>query len=129
MRHQRIATGAGVLLFSSLLTCQAHHSFAATYVTDKTVRIEGTVIQFVYRNPHSFIQLLSSDKNRKETRWTIEWAATLDLRKTGVSGTSLKPGDHVTAVGYPARNPDDHRLRLKSIQRPSDGWNWASDFR
>jgi hypothetical protein len=30
----------------------------------------------------------------------------------------------VIIKGNPGRNPDDHRIRMQSITRPSDGWNW-----
>ena len=30
----------------------------------------------------------------------------------------------VTIKGNPGRNPDDHRIRMQSIERPSDGWSW-----
>ena len=35
----------------------AHHSFAATYVEDQVVTIEGELVQFLFRNPHSFVHL------------------------------------------------------------------------
>src|SRR5487761_1629638 len=40
----------------------AHHSFAATYVEDKTMTIEGTLVQFLYRNPHSFVHIEAPDE-------------------------------------------------------------------
>jgi hypothetical protein len=33
-------------------TVHAHHSFAATYFEDREVTIEGTLAQFMFRNPH-----------------------------------------------------------------------------
>lgn len=35
----------------------AHHSFAATYDETKTQTIEGKIVQFLYRNPHSFVHV------------------------------------------------------------------------
>ena len=37
----------------------------------------------------------------------------------------IKPGDHVIITGNPGRNPEDHRLRMRSIKRPSDGFGWS----
>ena len=34
---------------------EAHHSFAATYSEDKTLTIEGKLLDFDFRNPHSFV--------------------------------------------------------------------------
>ena len=39
----------------------AHHSFAATYFEDKTIKIEGNLVQFLYRNPHSFVHVEAPD--------------------------------------------------------------------
>jgi len=41
----------------------AHHSFAATYYEDKTVKIEGELVQFLYRNPHSFVHIEVKEPN------------------------------------------------------------------
>ena len=41
---------------------------------------------------------------------------------------TLKPGDHVIITGNPGRNPEDHRLRMRTITRPSDGWKWGGTF-
>src|SRR5665213_1411261 len=46
----------------------------------------------------------------------------------GVTHDTLKPGDKVIVVGNPGRNPADHRIRMQSIERPSDGWKWAGTF-
>ena len=36
----------------------AHHSFAATYLEDQSVTIEGELVQFLFRNPHSFVHVM-----------------------------------------------------------------------
>ena len=41
----------------------AHHSFGATYDLDGTQEIEGRVVQFLLRNPHSFIHVQAPDTN------------------------------------------------------------------
>jgi len=106
----------------------AHHSFAATYFEDKTQRVEGNLVQFMYRNPHSFVQLEAPDDKGVVQRWSIEWGAGGQLGRQGVTRETLKPGDHVVIVGNPGRNPEDHRLRMVNITRPSDGWKWGGTF-
>ena len=61
--------------------------------------------------------------------YLIAGAGGLQLGRTGVTRDTLKAGDHVIITGYPGRNPDDHRLRTRSISRPKDGWKWSGDFR
>jgi hypothetical protein len=107
-------------------TAYAHHSFAATYVTDKEIKIEGDMIQFMFRNPHSFVHLMGPDDNGQMQRWAIEWAAAGQLN--GITRDTLKPGDHVIITGNPGRTVEDHRLRMRSILRPKDGFKWSGDF-
>jgi hypothetical protein len=106
----------------------AHHSFAATYFEDKTQKVEGNLVQFLYRNPHSFVHVEGPDDKGVMQRWAIEWGAGGQLGRQGVTRETLKPGDHVVIVGNPGRNPDDHRLRMVNITRPSDGWKWGGTF-
>jgi hypothetical protein len=106
-------------------TVYAHHSFTATYDTDKTVTIEGKVTQFLLRNPHSFLHVTSTDKDGKEQNWNIEWAAAGQLGGAGVTRESLKVGDEVVITGNPGRDPADQRLRMVTVKRKSDGFNWG----
>lgn len=106
----------------------AHHSFAATYFEDKKVTIDGKLVQFLYRNPHSFLHVEAPDDKGQMQTWAIEWGAGGQLGRQGVTRETLKPGDHVIVVGNPGRNPDDHRMRMVSIERPSDGWKWGGTF-
>jgi len=123
----------GVLIIAgSMLTgvrAYAHHSFAATYFEDKKVTVEGDLVQFLYRNPHSFVHVEVKDpKTNEVVRWAVEWGAGGQLGRQGVTRETPKPGDHVVVVGNPGRNPDDHRLRMVNITRPSDGWKWGGSF-
>ena len=106
----------------------AHHSFAATYFVDQNITVEGTLTQFLYRNPHSFLHVDAPDEKGVMQTWAIEWGAGGQLGRQGVTRDSLKPGDHIIVVGQPGRNPEDHRMRLVSISRPADGWKWGGTF-
>lgn len=129
MKHKLLllsALIAGTLGFG--INAYAHHSFAATYFEDKRVTIEGDLVQFLYRNPHSFVHVEVKDANGETVRWAVEWGAGGQLGRQGVTRETLKPGDHVIVVGNPGRNPDDHRLRMVNVTRPSDGWKWGGSF-
>ena len=103
----------------------AHHSFAATYLDDQEVTIEGDLVQFMYRNPHSFLHVMAPDKDNQMQRWAVEWGGGGQLNRQGVSRDTLKPGDHVIITGNPGRNPADHRIRVRTVFRPKDGWRWS----
>jgi hypothetical protein len=119
-----------LLAASLLLTVpsRAHHSFAATYLEDQSITIEGSLVQFLFRNPHSFLHIEVKDANGEMHTWAVEWAAPSQLGVTGVEHDALKPGDKLIVVGNPGRNPDAHRMRLLSVKRVSDGWTWKGRF-
>src|SRR5262249_655520 len=119
-----VLTGMGVLG----VRAYAHHSFAATYLEGQKMTIEADVVQFLYRNPHSFLHLEATDKDGKKILWAVEWAGGAQLGSEGGAGDTLRAGDHVIVVGEPGRDPNDHRLRMIDIKRPSDGWSWKGTF-
>jgi hypothetical protein len=122
---------AGVLagaVVAAAVPVAAHHSFAATYFEDKTQTIEGDLVQFVFRNPHSYVHLEAPDENGEMQRWAVEWGSGMQLSTQGLQATTLRAGDHVIVTGSPGRNPDDHRMRMKTITRPKDGWKWNGTF-
>ena len=102
----------------------AHHSFAATYFVDQEITVEGTLTQFMYRNPHSFVKIEAPDSKGQMQTWSIEWGGGAQLTQAHVTRDTLKPGDHVIVTGNPGRDPAEHRIRLHKIVRPSDGWKW-----
>lgn len=122
------AIAAGVLLSGTGL--YAHHSFAGTYLEDAPpVTVHGKLLVFLLRNPHSFVQVEAKDEKTGEMiRWSIEWGAAGQLTGQGIGRDSLRTGDEVVVTGAPGRNPADHRLRMRSITRPSDGWTWKGTF-
>jgi len=104
----------------------AHHSFAATYIEDKAVTIEGELVQVLFRNPHSFVHITVKEKDGSMARYSVEWGGAAQLGGQGVSRETLKLGDHVVISGNPGRNPSDHRVRMISLRRPSDGFGWGT---
>src|ERR1700678_4538773 len=102
----------------------AHHSFAATYFVDQNVTVTGTITQFMYRNPHSFLKIDAKDPQGNVTTWSLEWGGGAQLSQDHVTRDSLKPGDVITVTGNPGRDPAEHRIRTSKIVRASDGLKW-----
>jgi hypothetical protein len=119
-----VLTFAGVTVLG--VRASAHHSFAATYNEGEKMTVEADVVQFLYRNPHSFLQLESKDDKGKVITWAVEWGGGGQLGSQGVQRETLRPKDHVIVVGEPGRDPEAHRMRMLSIKRPSDGWSWGN---
>ena len=102
----------------------AHHSATATYIHGKSVKIEGTLKELIWRNPHSFIKVEAPDEKGEMQIWIIEGAAPGQLAEQGLTTNRLRPGDHVIVTGTPGRIAEDHRLLLETVERPSDGFKW-----
>src|SRR5262245_53023716 len=118
-----------VVLIAGLLsgvTAYAHHSQNAQYDTTKQVKIEGTLVQFQFRNPHTFVQVEAPDEKGVTQRWSIEWGGAGQLTLQGVERNTLKYGDVVVITANPSRTPDDHKLHMVTLRRTSDGWGWGS---
>jgi hypothetical protein len=102
----------------------AHHSFAATYL-DQSVTLEGQLVQVQLRNPHSFAQVIVRDGNGIDVRYAVEWRGAGELGAQGVTPATLRIGDHLVITGNPSRQPNDHRVRLRTLLRPRDGFAWV----
>ena len=115
----------GALILATGTPTRAHHSFAGTYVLDQVATIEGTIVQFDIRNPHSFINLEIKGADGKLIRWGVEWGGVTLLTQTGVTRQTLKVGDRVAVTGAPSRDGFEHKVLIKIIRRPADGWSWG----
>jgi hypothetical protein len=124
MRRIRLLIGWSLALFA--LPAAAHHSFAAVYHADQTIKIEGKVAQFLFRNPHSVLHVLVPDESGEMTRWAIEWQGASQLGARGVSAQTLRAGDPVIVTGNPGRVVAEHRMLLVTIKRTTDGFGWGA---
>ncbi len=124
---KRIRLPAILLAFTAAGAAFAHHSFTATYFEDRTVKISGTVKQFQFRNPHSFVHVEAPDENGDMHRWGVEWGGSAQLSNQGLASATLRPGDVVEITGNPGRDAADHRVRMLYLLRPSDGFDWGNE--
>jgi hypothetical protein len=104
----------------------AHHSFAAVYQSDESITIEGKVVQFLFRNPHSVLHVVTDNEDGTHTRWAIEWQGATQLGANGMSAQTLRPGDPVVVTGTPGRVEEEHRMLLVTITRTTDGFGWGN---
>jgi hypothetical protein len=106
-------------------TASAHHSFGATYEISKEIKLEGKLVQVVYRNPHSFVHIEAPDANGVKQRWAIEWGGTAQLANQGVKRQTLNIGDEVIVTARPSRAPGEFRVLMVTLVRPADGFSWG----
>ena len=103
----------------------AHHSFAADYIEEQMVSMDGELVEFQQKNPHSIIVFAAKDERGQVQRFTGEWGGVARLTRDGITKETFKPGDLLILSGSPARRPGEYRLHVKGIERPADGWKWG----
>jgi len=96
---------ASALLLMVAGAASAHHS-GAMFDRDKQVALTGTIVQFEWTNPHSWIEIEVPNESGGTEKWSVECNSPNNLAKQGWRSTTLKPGDKVTIVIHPLRNGD-----------------------
>ena len=81
----------------------AHHSFAM-FDQEKVITLQGTVKEFQWTNPHSWIQVMVPGEGSKVTEWSVEMGGPGGLARKGWKPRTLKQGDKVTIVIHPLRD-------------------------
>lgn len=85
------------------LPAVGHHA-PAIFDQTRTIVIEGTVTEFMWSNPHSWIHMDVVGEDGKVTDWVIEMNPPTYLIRGGWRSTTLKPGDEVSVVANPLRS-------------------------
>jgi hypothetical protein len=80
----------------------AHHSFTM-FDTTKALTITGTVTEFQWTNPHSYIEIDVPDESGAIKHWSIEMGSPSILQQSGWKFSSLKKGDKTTLVINPLK--------------------------
>ena len=80
----------------------AHHSVAG-FDNKKEVVLKGTVVQFIWRNPHVLLLWDVKDENGKVTQWSGEMNSPTSMIQVGMNKESLKPGDEVLVTINPSK--------------------------
>lgn len=119
----------GLLALAAACSCMgadvsAHHPFSEVYALEQGLTIEGDIAALVVRLPHSYLHVLVSDGRQETHQWAVEWATRDDGRGQDGPMRVLNVGDHIVATGYPGRDPSAHRILVRVIKRPADGWQW-----
>ena len=82
---------AGMLL--TVMSVSAHHSISGEYFTNQRTTVEGDVVQFLYNNPHSLLEVKSKDPNTGEAlTWKMEWNSPARLSRDHVTAETFETG-------------------------------------
>lgn len=104
----------------------AHHSFAM-FDLSQHMLVEGTITDWHFNNPHSWLYIDAPDADGEVQQWGFEGAARVHAIRQGVNGNTFRQGEFVRVVMSPLR---DGRLagaicfvvkEDESIVEPNDG--------
>ena len=99
----KILSLAGVAAALFVGPALAHHSFAM-FDADKTVELSGTVKEFQWTNPHSWLQVMVRDAAGAEKEWSLEMGSPGGLARSGWRPKTVVPGDKVTITAHPLKD-------------------------
>ena len=101
------ALARGLIMVLSLVLMSgpavAHHGDAGRY-EDTLTSVSGMVLEIQLLNPHSFLQLETTEPNGRTVRWTGELGRPSNLRDWCWNEDVIKAGDRVTMVGRSRKN-------------------------
>jgi hypothetical protein len=81
----------------------AHHSNSA-YQVDEIITLTGTVKEWRWMNPHTWLYLTVKGADGKEQEWAVEGRPPGMLGRAGWSSTVLEPGETVIVHASPSKN-------------------------
>ena len=91
---------AGVAIAMSATPAFAHHSFAM-FDYMKSMTLEGTVKEFQWTNPHSWLLMMVRNSQGVDEQWGIELGTPAGLRRQGWVPRTLTPGMKIAALIHP----------------------------
>ena len=94
-----VCASFGLVLWAA--PAAAHHSFGAEFDGTRQLSFQGVVTKVDWTNPHTFFYVDVSAGGHT-VNWAFETAGPNLLARLGWKRDSLKVGDRVTVVAYPA---------------------------
>jgi hypothetical protein len=80
-----------------------HHS-GAGFNSDKVIEVTGTIKEFQFTNPHTWIQIIVEDDKGAKTEWSVEWGSPNSLGRQGIRPSTFPSGAKVSMRLRPMLN-------------------------
>src|ERR1051326_3174921 len=91
-----------VVVTMAVIPALAHHSFAM-FDANKTMTVEGSVKEFHWTNPHSWIFLMVPNAEGQPEEWAIELGSPAGLVRQGWEPKTLTAGMKVKVTLRPLK--------------------------
>jgi hypothetical protein len=105
------------LLFSAAVSTAAHHG-TSTYDMNTEISLTGTVKEWTFGNPHTWLWLTVSAPQKPAEEWSIESAPPIYLAGQGWSVSTLKAAETLTALISPLKGEPKRGILLE-VKRSS----------
>jgi hypothetical protein len=90
-------------LFLAVPAAIAHHS-SAMFDRSQTLVLEGTIVEYQFTNPHTWIEVRVENDDGSATQWSVEASGRRPMVAMGLPPARLQPGDAVTVRAHPLRD-------------------------
>jgi hypothetical protein len=107
---------AGIAIAMFTIPAFAHHSFAM-FDAEKKVQLDGTIKEFQWTNPHSWILMTVKNAQGADEQWAIEMGGPGGLARQGWIPKTLTPGMKVSTTIHPLRD-GTHGGQFMAIRMP-----------
>jgi hypothetical protein len=104
VRNMIVAVSIAVLSVPWVSVSLVAHHGAAALDTGKEITLKGTVTEWIWSNPHCFLQFDAKDDSGTVRNWAVETQNPTTMTQLGFSRTLFKAGDEVTATLEPVKN-------------------------
>jgi hypothetical protein len=100
----KVMSLAAIAAIAYTASAPAHHSFAM-FDAGRSITLQGTVTQFKWTNPHSWLHVAARDERTgKPAVWAIELDSPARLITSGIRSDYVRVGDTVSVSFHPSRD-------------------------
>lgn len=100
----------------------AHHSFAM-FDSASEVTLTGTVREFQWTNPHSWLQVVV-ERGGRTVEYSLELGSPNSMSRRGWRRTTFRPGDRITFAMNPMRDGSPGGSLVYAVDPQGKRWAW-----
>jgi len=115
MSRIRLVTMAGAALLALAPVVDAHHA-AVMFEATKEITLEGTVKEFQYTNPHSWLLVDVTNKDGSVTTWGFEAEGPTSMMQRKIRPSDFTFGTKLTITGRPMKDGRPAALWVKAVR-------------